>query len=522
MSRRRDPWAAAAWFLPDLLVLLLGGRAPLRAVPRLRSDAFVEPERTALGRAIGAAGPGGAASGFVLLEDGPTAFLARLALADRAERSIDVQYYIYDADAAGSVLMLHLLRAAERGVRVRILLDDNGLGWKERALAELDAHPAVEVRVFNPTRHRDRWARLLEFLTRLGRLNRRMHNKIFAVDGAAAIVGGRNVGDHYFAARPSASFRDYDALMLGAAAAQAEASFDAFWNSEDAVPAAAFLPRALPATRARLRLAKLEARVALLVPDLAARAVQAQALVDGWLAGREVHWAPGAVIAERPERITGEHAERVIASRLAEVVARAEREVLVESAYFVPGADGVALFAGLVARGVRVQVLTNSLAATDVTAVHAGYSRYRRALLAAGVELAEFRGRPRRRLWHRRDEAAVETALHAKVLVVDRRYAWIGSFNMDPRSIALNTEVGVLVDGPSFAAALAAQIESDLGPEHAWRVALVERGGSGPELEWRGRAAGREVVTDREPAAHLWARFKLGSIRLLPGFEENL
>jgi putative cardiolipin synthase len=523
VTRLRELLGAATRLVPGLLVLLLGGCAMLRQdVPRPPSRTHDRPQATALGRAVLAAAAERRASAFVLLEDGPSAFMARVALADRAEHSIDVQYYIYDSDAAGSVLMLHLLRAAERGVRVRILLDDNRLGWKERALAELDAHPNVELRVFNPTRARVSWARVLEFVTRMSRLNRRMHNKIFAVDGAAAIVGGRNVGDHYFAAGGREAFRDYDALMLGPAASEAGASFDAFWNSEHAVPAEALLPRALPPSRASRRLAKLEAQVARTVPDLAARAARGQALLDGWLAGRGVHWAQGTVFGERPERVKGARAERVIATRLAELVQGAQHEVLIESAYFVPGDQGVALLADVARRGVRVRVLTNSLAATDVTAVHAGYTRYREALIEAGVELHEFRVRPRARRWGLRHETAYETALHSKVLVVDQRHAWIGSFNMDPRSIALNTEVGVLVDDPGFATVLAGFIGSDLAPEHAWRVTLEPDRDGTPGLVWRGAPRGTPIETRHEPAADLWARFKLGLIRLIPGFEENL
>ncbi len=453
---------------------------------------------TALERALAALSvdhPG--CSGFVLLDDGPIAFLLRAALADRAEQRIDVQYYAYLADAAGTLLMLRLLAAADRGVRVRILIDDSGIGWRDRALAELHAHPCIEVRLFNPSSVRRGLLRVVEFLSNMRRLNRRMHNKTFAVDRAAAIVGGRNVSDRYFAARAHASFRDYDVAALGAAAAEAADSFERFWQSPLAVPASQLvaLPRAANAlARRRLRL---EARVARLVPDHAERRAAAAAQLSDWLGGTALHWARGGVVAEDPERASGAD-ERVVAGRLADVLATAEREVLIESAYFVPGAGGLALFAELVRRGVRVRILTNALAATDVPVVHAGYAPYRAPLLEAGVELHEFR-----------------TGLHAKVLVVDRRIAWVGSFNVDPRSVELNTEAGMLIESPSLAEELAGHIERDLDPEHAWRLAHDADG----SLVWRGTRRGRALEFRREPGAPLWRRLHVALFALIPGSE---
>lgn len=508
------------------IVLALLGVRP-RGAARNASTAFDRPHETALGRgfaAAAAAHPGQGA--FVLLEDGAAAFLARAGLVRRAERAVDLQYYIYEGDRAGSVLAYELLRAAERGVRVRLLLDDSGIGLRDRALAELDAHRNVEVRVFNPTAQRGGLARIVEFLTRVSRLNRRMHNKILAVDGVAAIVGGRNIGDHYFGAHRSVGFRDYDVLAFGPPAAEAGASFDRFWNSDHAFAIGALRPadRELPEARAAALGARLERAIAKAMPDYAARSGAAFDALADRTREQAVHWAVGRVVSEPPERIAGAAADGVVLAELARALAGAEREVLIESAYFVPQDAGVALLAGLARRGVKVMVLTNALASSDVPAVHAGYAPYRRALLEAGVALHEFRRRPRggRRwiAWRRGGEH--ETSLHAKVLVIDRRLAWIGSFNMDPRSARLNTEVGVMVESPSLAAELAGHIAADCDPAHAWRLALEPDATGAPGLVWHGVREGRAVRFEAEPDAGFWRRAQQKAFRLLPGLEEVL
>jgi putative cardiolipin synthase len=507
--------------LYGIVLALLGVR--LRSMARPGSSAFDRPLETALGRAFAAAAadhPGQDA--FVLLEDGTEAFLARAELVRRAERAVDLQYYIYEGDRAGSVLAYELLRAAERGVRVRILLDDSGIGVRDVVLAELDAHRNVEVRVFNPTTQRGGLARLVEFLTRVSRLNRRMHNKILAVDGVAAIVGGRNIGDHYFGARSRVSFRDYDVLTFGAAAAEAGVSFDRFWNSEHAFPVGA-LGRELPEARAAQLRARLERSIARAIPDYAARADAAQGDAAAWSRAQPVHWATGQVVSERPERISGDATDGLVLGTLARALAAAEREVLIESAYFVPQDGGVALLAGLVQRGVQVTVLTNALASNDVPAVHAGYAPYRRALLEAGVRLHEFRRRPRgKRRWASLRRAAEhETSLHAKVMVIDGRKAWVGSFNMDPRSARLNTEVGVMVESAAFAAELAGHIATDVAPSNAWRLGL-EADGGGTRIVWEGLRDGLPVRFTAEPDVGWWRRFQQSLYGAMPGIEEVL
>lgn len=464
-------------------------------------------------------------SAFALLEDGPRALRARIDLARAAERTLDLQYYIYQGDRAGTLLTYELLRAAERGVQVRILLDDHGLGFgfRERTLRELDAHRNIEVRIFNPTVQRGRLARIVEFLTRMSQLNRRMHNKIFVVDGVAAIIGGRNIGDHYFSGRRRANFRDYDALMFGPAASEAGASFDGFWRSAHAVPVPRLFRQALPEARAGALLARLGRIVSQTMPELLAAEKAAADPVAAWFADPALHWGAGRVVGELPERVEGDAAGQRIGAALGEALTRAEHEVLIESAYFVPEVGGVAVLGALAQRGVRVRVLTNALAASDVPAVHAGYAPYRERLIGAGVELHEFRRHPRGRRWPTlRRIAEVETSLHAKVMVIDRRVAWIGSFNMDPRSLRLNTEVGVLVASERFAAELAACIESDMAAENAWRLELAPATAGGSGLLWRGRREGVDLTIDRDPDVGVWVRLRQALFRALWVFEAQL
>ena len=422
---------------------------------------------------------------------------------------------------------------------MRLLLDDNGIGFRDAVLAELDAHRHIEVRVFNPTTQRGGLARVVEFLTRVSRLNRRMHNKIMTVDGVAAIVGGRNIGDHYFGARffgtrHRLSFRDYDALMFGAPAVEAGASFDRFWNSEHAVTVTAIGAGELPEARAAALTARLARGIAKAIPDYETRRTEARADFDAWFRAQRVHWARGRVVSESPERISGDESgdesgdsagaatRGQVLATLTAALARAEREVLIESAYFVPQDAGVALLAALTRRGVRVTVLTNALASNDVPAVHAGYARYREALLAAGVRLHEFRRRPRGRRWALLRRREPETSLHAKVMVIDGRLAWIGSFNMDPRSARLNTEVGVLIDSPSFAAELAGHIATDIAPEHAWALSLEPDPTEATRVTWQGLREGVPIRFQDEPDVGRWARAKQAFFRSLPGFEELL
>jgi putative cardiolipin synthase len=455
-------------------------------------------------------------SACVLVHSGPQALLVRSMLADEARHGIDLQTYLYDDDEAGIVLMDRLRAAAERGVRVRLLIDDNGLGTDECLPLLLDSLPHAEVRVFNPFRLRARWTRPLQLSWDFRRLNHRMHNKLYVVDGRATVIGGRNIGGSYFEAHEAANFTDLDALLLGPVALDSRACFERYWDSELAVPLREALgPRDMQAARARLdryvraaRFVRLQERYRTGQPSLRDTLRQDDVAV---------HWASTRVVADDPRKAMGHRMRRapqLVLDALNETWASASREVLAATAYFVPGRRGANDLIRMRRRGVEVSVLTNSLASTDVPAVHAGYARYRRALLRAGVALHEYQRFGNRPPQHR--GASRCNALHAKTIVVDRRLAWIGSFNLDPRSSRLNTEMAVLLESESLATDLAHRIERDLALDRSWQVKI--RAGS-RELSWSGERGGKPCTVHHEPDTGPLLRSWVGFLRRIPGLE---
>ncbi|WPB82942.1 phospholipase D family protein [Sediminicoccus rosea] len=469
--------------------------------------------------ALGMAPP--ATSGVALLPEAAAAFALRVASARAAGRSLDLQYYMWRGDVTGQLLACEVLAAADRGVKVRLLLDDVYALGRERTLAALDAHPLIEVRLFNGTRWRrfGRLGFLLELAFGGRHLNRRMHNKSWIADDRLAVVGGRNLGDAYFglAGRGSIRFRDLDLALAGPAAHQATRVFQRYWTSPLARPArlvAATAERAggLPALRAVL--AGADDR-----PAADALLAGAEAPLRAQLDRALTLLPPDAiqVVADPPEKakrgLRARKAARAaggIAAEIADALRAARQEALLISPYFVPGRAGMALLGELRARGVRVSVITNSLAATDVVAVHGGYAKYRRALLAMGATLfelkPEWRDTPPSLLGSR------GAALHTKAFAVDGRLGFVGSFNLDPRSAALNTEMGCFVRDAGIAAGIAAEHARLADPAMSWQVML-----EGGELVWRDGPA----LAPREPGAGIWRRLLAGLVRRLP-VEEQL
>ena len=509
LARRGLPRTVLTW-----LAKVLTGRTtdPRPEYPRTLSTAFDDPASTRLGQFFGPAAdqhPG--LSGFSLLSQGREAFIARLALADLAERSLDMQYYMWDGDTTGRIIVEHVMKAADRGVRVRLLVDDPYYKDSDSVKAGLDAHPNVEIRLFNPLTNR-RWS-ILDFIFDFGRVNRRMHNKLMVADNAAAIVGGRNIGDIYYGVNTIANYRDLDVLAVGPVVRDLSGVFDRYWNSPSTVPIAAIVDRAhdaadLDAIRIRLR----EAIAAADYPypidqDLGQLAAQGAELRDNLV------WAHGYIVADDPESIaSGKESDDVMAFIRARI-AHLKRELLVESPYFVLPAGAQATVKALQERNVRVRVLTNSLASNDMLPAHSGYAKTRRRLLENGMELYELRPdtdafRPGWSLLSRRSRAA----LHAKAMAFDGEAVFIGSFNLDPRSAVINTEAGLYIESAELAKRLTDYMATGVAPENCYRVRLDPKGA----IVWETERDGQRVRYRDEPETGFRRRFVANLWKLLP------
>jgi putative cardiolipin synthase len=496
-------------------VLLMSGCAGLPSLDgRMQTSAYVDTDGTRLGRAVAlAAAPHPGKSGIHPLAVPPDAFAARVLLAHAAEKSLDVQYYIWRGDQTGYLLLEALWRAAERGVRVRLLLDDGGTSGLDREIAALDDHPGVEVRLYNP--FASRGSRAIGYLADFARLNRRMHNKSFTADNQVAIVGGRNVGNEYFGAGPGTLFEDLDVIAVGPVVREVSEAFDLYWNSRSAYPAAGLLGRAGEEARAVL-----EAKFAAARGDAESveylEALRETQLVRDLLAGKlRLEWTDARVLRDDPAKTldTAERRDLLLLKDLVDSVARPEASFDLVSPYFVPGEEGAAALGALARRGVEVRVLTNSLAATDVGAVHSGYAKRRRALLDAGVRLYELKPTAAgvaSRSRHKRGGSS-SASLHAKTFAIDRSRVFVGSFNFDPRSALLNTEMGLMIESPALAGDLAGALDARL-PADAYELRGTEQGG----LEWIERTEAGETRHASEPGAALLRRLWIEFLSVLP------
>lgn len=458
-------------------------------------------------------------SGFHLLSSGMDAFVARVGLVDLAERSLDVQYYIWHNDTTGTILVDRLLRAADRGVRVRVLLDDLDTAGKDRDIRLLDAHPNIEVRLYNPFINRGN--RLLEFATDLSRVNRRMHNKSLTADNAATIVGGRNIGNEYFGAVSHAEFSDLDVLGTGPIVQDVSGMFDTYWNSESVAPIRGFASDQ-PVTEEALARARVgfEKTVQELANSPYIAAIHEEGVLSRLQSGRiPLYWGHAILLFDDPGKVTADKisADTHLAPNLSTYIDKATQEIEIISPYFVPGPRLVETLGKLVNKGIRVRVLTNSLAANDVGLVHAGYMRYRVGLLKRGVALYEFKSMRQTGEQERDDKkkwaGSSRASLHAKTFAWDRRMMFVGSFNLDPRSVALNTEMGVLFESPELVDTVMDSFEKNL-ERKAYRLQLVttpaEESASGSEqhaLEWITVENGKEVRYTKEPDTSWWQRF---------------
>jgi putative cardiolipin synthase len=450
-------------------------------------------------------------SGFLLQPDGIQALAARFRLAAIAEETLDAQYYLITNDMVGMLFIGSLLRAADRGVRVRLLLDDIQTKGYDTGIAALDSHPNFTVRIFNPWSARS--ARALNAGS-FSRLNRRMHNKSFTADNQITIIGGRNIADEYFAANKKVNFGDVDVLALGPVVQDVSKMFDTYWNSRYAAPAETFAK--MPDDPAAA-LVQLRARIERIL-DAARDSKYGTAVKEDYEAFAKqdadaLTWATYELAYDSPDKAnkkTAQDAEK-ITTKLAAVVDQAQDELLIISPYFVPQKSGEKYFQGLIDRGLKVTVLTNSLAANNHGIVHSGYMGSRKALLKMGVDLWEIKVTAEVTGVDRGGSGAALATLHTKAFVVDRQHLFVGSFNWDPRSVYINTELGVIINSPEMAGAATDGIEQVLH-RRAYQVVLNEKG----NLRWLDNSGDETIVLDKEPDTSWWRRTTAQMGRILP------
>jgi len=501
------------------ILLLIGGCATLpQNVVRPESYALKDTEDTRFGKAHRDEMQTHAGqSGFLLLGNGLDAFVARAILAHVAERSIDVQYYLFHDDLIGNLFTDQLLKAADRGVRVRLLVDDMDLEGKDLDVAVMDSHPNMEVRIFNPFSRKK--GRTRQFVSRAGSVTRRMHNKSFTVDNQVTILGGRNIGNEYFDADPELAFSDLDVLAIGPVAQEVSTAFDLYWNSELAYPASVLIGKRPTTEEIKEMRQKLTEFV-----ESQSDSEYLQALRNSNLANDirqnnvSFNWGEAVVLYDQPEKILHDFDESQyhLAPKLKPYAEGVKKELIIFSPYFVPGKPGTAFLTQLAQRGVRVRILTNSLASNDVGIVHAGYSKYRKDLLRAGIELYELNEKLTRkeRKEKKGKHGSSKVSLHAKSFVFDRKRVFIGSLNLDPRALVHNTEIGVVLTSEKIASEMSDWFDQNM-EQVAFRLELNKEDGS-EKILWHSRVDGKAVVFEVEPYTGFWQRFGIGFLRLLP------
>ena len=481
--------------------------------PKTASYAVTDTDDTYLGKLVDEvvvqADPSPGEAAFYPITDGIDALAVRLLMAERAERTIDAQYYLITNDMVGNAFIQELLKAADRGVRVRLLLDDIQTQGYDIGMAALDSHPSFEVRIYNPFAQRS--ARLLDGITSFSRINRRMHNKSFTADNKISVIGGRNIADEYFGASESSKFGDLDVLAVGPVVDEVSSMFDTYWNNVAAVPVPALAkmpddPEAeLVTLRARIAESSAEAEKSAYAAAFDRRLGEYVGSDDDLLT-----WAPYKLVYDSPDKTQKKLAESAASIRepLFAALNGAEVEVLLLSPYFVPQKTGIEGLVELEKRGIEVVVITNSLAANNHAAVHGAYSPSRKPLLEQGIKIYEVR--PDASVSGAVNEAGA-TTLHTKAFTVDRRHLFIGSFNFDPRSAFINTELGVIIDSPELTGIVAQRL-TDLLPTQTYRVYLNEKN----KLRWETTTDGKKVVYDQEPMTSWSTRATASFITILP------
>jgi len=486
--QRPSPELLAQFKQPSTYLAVDPSSSNYQDVQRLRD---FQPERT----------------GVLILSDGLSAFAARIALIDRANQSIDAQYYMLKGDLTGDIFLARLLKASKRGVRVRLLIDDINTASMDDKLTALAMQPNIELRVFNPFYQRG--FRGGNMLGDFGRLNKRMHNKSLTVDGLATVVGGRNIGDEYFAATEEVNFNDFDALAIGPVVEKVSQAFDLYWNSEQTYPIEALNTADVDSHAEFL---KLEQQ---LYQNDVKSFIQAHQRYAQLFANKRLadflYWCDGEVLVDHP--VKGTDFPQDVSDNLARLLSHAEQSILLSSPYFVPGEAGTDVLVALAEKGIDISVLTNSLAATDVAAVHAGYKKYRKRLVEGNVFLYELKpnATQKQRLAFF-GKGASRASLHSKVFVIDEETLFVGSFNWDPRSISLNTEMGLVLTCPDLSKEIVHKVKMNL-PYKSYQLSLD----SEDDLIWTEAYRDKQASTyDSEPLASFWRKFQSWIAGLLP------
>jgi putative cardiolipin synthase len=515
-----------------LYVAIFGGCATLPPgsdFPKVTSSALAQPDKTRLGSQFENKGRQHAGnSGFRIIPVGADGFILRMQMINAAERTLDLQYYIFRGDQTGRLLTGAVLYAADRGVRVRLLIDDGDTMAGDEQIMALAAHPSVEIRVFNPFSYRGKieMFRAMEFVFNASRLDYRMHNKLLVVDNVIALIGGRNIGDQFFQIDPESQFADDDVFVAGPIAQRLSTTFDDYWNSVMSIPVEAISSgksssAALTKYRESLNDQRQQLRAdGIVYVDRVATGEPFNGIMSGRL---PLIWAHAQVFCDSPDKKKvedGAMVGRLMQREVAKAAIGVRSELLMVTPFLIPGDEGMQLFKDLRNRNVRVRILTNSLESSTELMAQSGYMHYRLPLLKDGVELYEIRsllGKARGSGETMAISRYGNYSLHAKMFVFDRQRVFIGSMNFDQRSMHLNTEIGLIIDSPVLAEQVAGRFEAMVQSVNAYKLILLPNQADGaPSLVWHTQENGQAVQYDTEPARSAWQRVKANILSLLP------
>ena len=460
-------------------------------------------------------------TGYHILNEPLEALAARLRLIDKAEKTLDLQYYIWDNDKIGALALQAIIRAADRGVKVRLLIDDNNAKKMEGILLALSQHQNIEVKLFNPYRFRK--YRALDMVLDLKRINRRMHNKSFIADNQVALIGGRNMTNQYYNVSDSYQFSDVDVMLVGAAVDDIVNSFDEYWNYEYAYSVQQIVSPQQHLLRYDSLKQQLEAHYQQATVQNYLDLTTRSHAFDQWLDQNiRFDWVKAEVVKDSPDKIKSKaKKEEHLNFQLINHLEKPENSIDLISAYFIPEKHGAKILSNLAKEGVEVRVLTNSFKANDVAVVHAFYGKYRQELLENGVQLYEFLPAPDKHdLDKNTDELATKakvslkglsrSSLHAKLMALDGQ-VFIGSFNFDPRSAYLNTEIGVILNSPSLAKAVHQTMDENLS-KYAYKLMLD----ANKKIYWQQKTPQGPVIYQQEPRMKWWQKAGMKMVSWLP------